>query len=196
VALIKCSECGKEISDKASACPHCGYPMGEIKVTEVERPAQEAPSVQVEAHPPTAEPPHKKSSIMIFVAFLVILTAVALAFASFDDRTKTARQNNEGKTKTIPTNATRVETVSKPEPYIPYEFAKDFVRDRLVAPSTAKFMPISRVHYVLYPDQKTWRITSFVDSQNAFGAMVRTKWSVKLIETKDTWKLLDIKFEQ
>ncbi|WP_083250441.1 zinc-ribbon domain-containing protein [Synergistes jonesii] len=57
MALIKCSECGKEISDKASACPHCGYPMGEIKVTEVERPAQEAPSVQVEAHPPTARTP-------------------------------------------------------------------------------------------------------------------------------------------
>lgn len=27
MALIKCSECGKEISDKASACPHCGCPV-------------------------------------------------------------------------------------------------------------------------------------------------------------------------
>lgn len=27
MALIKCSECGHEISDKASFCPHCGYPM-------------------------------------------------------------------------------------------------------------------------------------------------------------------------
>jgi len=26
-ALIKCSECGKEISAKASACPGCGYPV-------------------------------------------------------------------------------------------------------------------------------------------------------------------------
>ncbi len=25
--LIKCPECGKEISDKASACIHCGYPI-------------------------------------------------------------------------------------------------------------------------------------------------------------------------
>lgn len=25
MALIKCPECGKEISDKASACPNCGY---------------------------------------------------------------------------------------------------------------------------------------------------------------------------
>lgn len=27
MALIKCSECGKEFSDKASACIHCGCPI-------------------------------------------------------------------------------------------------------------------------------------------------------------------------
>jgi hypothetical protein len=27
MALIKCTECGREISDKASACPSCGNPM-------------------------------------------------------------------------------------------------------------------------------------------------------------------------
>lgn len=27
MALITCPECGKEISDKAAACPHCGNPM-------------------------------------------------------------------------------------------------------------------------------------------------------------------------
>lgn len=27
MALIKCPECGKEVSDKASACPNCGYRM-------------------------------------------------------------------------------------------------------------------------------------------------------------------------
>lgn len=30
MALIKCSECGKEISDKSTACIHCGCPI-EIK---------------------------------------------------------------------------------------------------------------------------------------------------------------------
>jgi ribosomal protein L37E len=28
VALIKCKECGKEISDQADACPHCGFSFG------------------------------------------------------------------------------------------------------------------------------------------------------------------------
>lgn len=31
MALIKCPECGKEFSDKASACPNCGCPISEIK---------------------------------------------------------------------------------------------------------------------------------------------------------------------
>lgn len=30
MALIKCPECGKEISDKAGACPHCGCPIGNM----------------------------------------------------------------------------------------------------------------------------------------------------------------------
>lgn len=31
MALIKCPECGKEISDKSSACIHCGYPIANIQ---------------------------------------------------------------------------------------------------------------------------------------------------------------------
>ena len=27
MALIKCPECGKEISDKSDVCIHCGYPI-------------------------------------------------------------------------------------------------------------------------------------------------------------------------
>lgn len=27
MALIKCSECGKEVSDKAESCPNCGNPI-------------------------------------------------------------------------------------------------------------------------------------------------------------------------
>ena len=30
MALITCTECGKEFSEKASACPNCGCPTEEI----------------------------------------------------------------------------------------------------------------------------------------------------------------------
>lgn len=31
MALIKCDECGKEVSDKAKSCPNCGCPIFEEK---------------------------------------------------------------------------------------------------------------------------------------------------------------------
>ncbi len=30
MALIRCPECGQEVSDKAKACPKCAYPLAEI----------------------------------------------------------------------------------------------------------------------------------------------------------------------
>ena len=51
MALIKCKECGREISDKASVCPHCGCPVelddagqeSEFDDTEQEGMAEEEP---------------------------------------------------------------------------------------------------------------------------------------------------------
>lgn len=28
MALVSCSECNKQISDRAASCPHCGYGLG------------------------------------------------------------------------------------------------------------------------------------------------------------------------
>ena len=47
MALIKCPECGKEISDKAPACIHCGYPLREPKPES----APASPVQQVEHKP-------------------------------------------------------------------------------------------------------------------------------------------------
>lgn len=42
MALIKCPECGREISDKASACPHCGCPIRDTNTSTVQ-PTQNNP---------------------------------------------------------------------------------------------------------------------------------------------------------
>ena len=31
MAMIECPECGKEVSDKAYVCPHCGYDPSRVK---------------------------------------------------------------------------------------------------------------------------------------------------------------------
>ena len=33
MALIKCPECGREVSDRANACIHCGFPLNEVIAT-------------------------------------------------------------------------------------------------------------------------------------------------------------------
>ena len=36
MALIKCLECSKEISDKAATCPNCGNPVNQVNKTMVQ----------------------------------------------------------------------------------------------------------------------------------------------------------------
>lgn len=43
MALIRCPECGREISDKASACPGCGCPVKEFGQEEQQKAARELP---------------------------------------------------------------------------------------------------------------------------------------------------------
>lgn len=64
MALIKCTECGNMVSDKADRCPHCGCPVSIIlsetaKAPEkplAEEPAQR-PAPAPEAAVPAAKPP-------------------------------------------------------------------------------------------------------------------------------------------
>ena len=37
MALIYCKECGKQISDNATACPHCGYVFSKAATTDPNR---------------------------------------------------------------------------------------------------------------------------------------------------------------
>lgn len=57
MALIKCPECGKEISDKATACPNCGYPIDGKPIEPVEpaEPVAEVDPVATDLAENTAE---------------------------------------------------------------------------------------------------------------------------------------------
>ena len=78
---------------------------------------------------------------------------------------------------------------------VAYEFAKGFVEERLTAPSTAEFASHWDMKYEKV-DTRTWKIWSYVDSQNALGATVRTKFYAKVMYLgPSSWKLLDIKLQ-
>jgi hypothetical protein len=59
MALIKCPECGQDVSDKAFSCPHCGYPF-----------KKQAPV--------TIEQTRKKWKILKLIAFFLFILALYL----------------------------------------------------------------------------------------------------------------------
>lgn len=59
MALIKCSKCGKEISDKAAACPGCGCPVEVVSEVPVSY------EVAEEAQPSVLLPEKKTDSFKI-----------------------------------------------------------------------------------------------------------------------------------
>ena len=68
MSLIKCKECGKEISSLAKACPHCGCPVTE---------PESVPSTPTET--PKTNVPKKKGGCLKYF----FITIIVLAFISF-----------------------------------------------------------------------------------------------------------------
>ena len=76
--------------------------------------------------------------------------------------------------------------------------AKQFVTQRLKAPSTADFGGFLSGNYQSADDcvtktgPNTYLAAGWVDSQNSFGAMIRTTFVVKLRDDKNgKWTLLE-----
>lgn len=71
--LIKCPECGKEVSDQALSCPHCGYPLKkpEPKKKKINPDLSKMEVIMV------------RSSLLPFLgaAFMLVLIAVCVAAA-------------------------------------------------------------------------------------------------------------------
>lgn len=74
--------------------------------------------------------------------------------------------------------------------------AEMFVKNQLKSPSTADF-PFFNANRIEYAGNCTHKINSYVDSQNAFGAIVRTQYylEIKRGETENDWELIDFKFQ-
>lgn len=76
MALIKCEDCGKEISDKAPTCPQCGAPQ-EATVQPIAEPQKEA-----ESNKNTAKGNGKtnKNPYLKWIVLIVVMLALSLPF--------------------------------------------------------------------------------------------------------------------
>ena len=80
MALIKCPECQKEISDKAHICPHCGYPIEEQTIEEKEGQAIGEPILTFQERKSVA-------SSILAVIFCEVIIGVAFGFSCTNSTT-------------------------------------------------------------------------------------------------------------
>lgn len=74
-----------------------------------------------------------------------------------------------------------------------YTMAREFVKKRLKAPSTAKWPGLMDGRGTIQRlDQNTYSVRSWVDSQNGFGAQIRTNYFAVLREEGEEWKLISL----
>ena len=152
MALLNCRSCGKEISENAASCPHCGEPL-----------AKQGKSFGC------------GTVLLVVAAAFFLFVFVGVYYGS--ENAEPYDSNNDS---------------------MAWIMAQDFIEKRLSSPSTAEFP-----RYYQLPDnaiRKTgdnYIIDAYVDSQNGFGATIRTNFIVNVRYSGDeTWKLINLEFDK
>jgi hypothetical protein len=122
----------------------------------------------------------------LIIGFLVMLAMCATLIDSSDNASKTTSK---------PKTSWKQEDNST----MAYIMMEDFVKQKLKSPSTAKFPGVfdGKADHIKYLRNQEYRIVSWVDSQNAFGATIRTRFIGEIQQiSKDEWQLNSLNFSQ
>jgi hypothetical protein len=80
--------------------------------------------------------------------------------------------------------------------FLAYSMMEDFVKNNLKSPSTAEFPGIfEKKSHITVLEEQTYKINSYVDSQNSFGAVIRTHFVGMVKQTSpNDWQLISLEF--
>ncbi len=94
MALIQCPECQREISDQATACPHCGFPIANStpKNEEKENPYETTPVSKQEVFETAAK---KKHGTLIAIIAIVVLAIAGILIINSINAAKEKREAEE-----------------------------------------------------------------------------------------------------
>ena len=164
LALIACPECKKKISDTAGNCPNCGYQLTPEKVAELKKQQQVANGCAIGC----------LSVIAVFVILILWLIS-GPAGTSNAELAKERRQEAEK---------------ADNNKYEAWEFMKGFVKKRGGGGGSACVEGLTTVgESGTTPRNDRYRVSSYVDSQNSFGAMIRTSFTGVIKEAYGGWEL-------
>lgn len=72
--------------------------------------------------------------------------------------------------------------------------ARDLMEQRLKSPATAEFQSTREAQYQTFEEngKQLYVVTSYVDSENSFGANLRTNFAITMSKIGSTWYLEEI----
>lgn len=90
MALITCPECGREISDRVRACPHCGYPFEEDPpaISDAKDNQSEVSETDISETPATK----KKTKTIIPIAAIAVLAIIIAVIVSGQTKAQKAAE--------------------------------------------------------------------------------------------------------
>lgn len=113
-----------------------------------------------------------------------------------EKREREAKAEAERRTKKAAEEAAEAQRELCSNDVMAFTMAQEFVKKRLKAPSTADF-PWIHDGAVRKSECGVFSVTSYVDAQNAFGAMLRTQYRATVKHVgNDNWQLVDIAFSE
>lgn len=212
--LVSCRECGGNVSKRASNCPHCGIKRsndrGEETLSrislEIETAEKELSDIKDLVGGRKKKKPLGTGSFTGWVGFLAICL-LGFVLANLDEPkkkqsnpTNISKNPQKKQSKSVSSKKAAIKKTWRDEDnrLLAYSMTEDFVARQLKSPSTADFPGIwdgQRDHVTDLGGQK-YRIASYVDSQNVFGATLRTKFWAEITQTSEgTWKLISLEME-
>ncbi len=221
MALIKCSECGTEVSDRADKCPKCGCPVdlqpdqGTQTTTQNDNKKKRKSLIGIILILLALPAGYLLSSTFISISFFIIGIALIVIDRRSNTRIQTQKnvenaQSPKKKIFGIQVEGSKSERIlilsfllfifiailsssfggnnndvvsqtsntNKDNSTVAYVQAQNFVKSVLKSPSSADFPFLGSGTKI---SEDIYKITSYVDSQNGFGAMIRSDYSITLM---------------
>lgn len=119
----------------------------------------------------------KKEMIAPYVIFSILLFVIAFNILPETKQEKIDKENQK-QAQILQGQKETEDKAKKERETDSIVFAESIIKKILKAPSTANFVDVRA--FELLSEKDVWSVSGYVDSQNSFGAMIRSQWEVQL----------------